>query len=489
MTDKIIVGANKKGEQIFIEPKMANRHGLIAGATGTGKTVTLQILTEQFSRMGVPVFTADVKGDLSGVSVPGTDHPKIQERVNKIKLENFNFSGHPCTFWDLYGQKGLPIRATISEVGPVLLARILDLTDTQEDIVHMAFKFADDEGLLLLDLKDLREILKNMAENAKDIRDDYGSISKVSVGAIQRKLITLQEAGGDNFFNEPGLDLNHIMQCDFSGLGVINILDATKLMNDRRLYSSFLLWLLSELFENLPEVGDLEKPKMVFFFDEAHLLFDDAPKALVEKIETVVRLIRSKGVGVYFVTQNPLDIPDEILGQLGNRIQHSLRAFTAKDQKAVKAAAQTFRENPEINTVESITNLGTGEALVSTLDLEGAPKIVEEVLVCPPRGQMGPIEDTKRDEFIARSPLNAAYTKVLDRHSAFEELKKRQEEKLKAQQEAEEKKKKEEENKPKKPRGRPRQSFGEAMAKSVLRSAGSSLGRALIRGVLGSLKR
>lgn len=486
--EKIILGANPDGKQIFIEPKMANRHGLIAGATGTGKTVTLQILAEQFSKMGVPVFTADVKGDLSGVSVAGKEHPKITERINKIKLENFNFTGHPCTFWDLYGENGLSIRATVSEVGPVLLSRILDLNNTQSDILHMAFKFADDEGLLLLDLKDLREIFKNMAANSKELQDDYGNISKVSVGAIQRKLITLQEAGGDNFFNEPGLDLNHIMQCDFSGNGVINILDATKLMNDKRLYSSFLLWLLSELFENLPELGDPDKPKMVFFFDEAHLLFDDAPKSLVEKIETVVRLIRSKGVGVYFVTQNPLDLPDEILGQLGNRIQHSLRAFTAKDQKAVKAAAETFRPNPNLDTEDVITNLGIGEALISTLDLKGAPQMVEKVLVCPPQGQMGPIDDAKRAEFISRSPLNSTYNKTLDRHSAFEELKKRQEEKLKKIAEEEKKEAEEEAARPVKKKGSNRQSLGEAVTKSILRSAGSSIGRALIRGILGSLK-
>ncbi len=484
MLNKIILGVNSKGQQIGIEPKMANRHGLIAGATGTGKTVTLQILAEQFSSMGVPVFTADVKGDLSGLCVAGNDHPKIQERVEKIKLENFEFRGYPSTFWDLYGKKGLPIRATVSEVGPVLLARILDLNSAQTDVVHMAFKFADDEGLLLLDIKDLREILKNMSENAKEIKNDYGNIAKVTVGAIQRKLITLQEAGGDHFFNEPGLDLNHLMQCDFSGNGVINILDARELMNDRRLYGSFLLWLLSELFENLEEVGDPEKPKMVFFFDEAHLLFDDAPKALIEKIEMVVRLIRSKGVGVYFVTQNPMDIPEDILGQLGNRIQHSLRAFTAKDQKDVKAAAGTFRPNPDINTEETITNLKTGEALVSTLNLDGAPQMVEQTLICPPKSQMGPIEDEKRKELISRSPLNGIYSKQLDRHSAFEELKKRQEEKMKENMEVEKKAFKE-----KKSVGRPRQSFGEAFTKSVLRSVGSSLGRSLIRGILGSLKK
>ncbi|MCL4124848.1 UNVERIFIED_CONTAM: hypothetical protein GTU68_064425 [Idotea baltica] len=462
---------------------MANRHGLISGATGTGKTVTLQVLAENFSKLGVPVVTADVKGDLSGVSQAGTPHVKIDERLTKIGLENYSQKRFPVSLWDLYGEKGHPVRTTISEMGPLLLSRLLSLSETQEQILEMAFKFADDEGMLLLDMKDLMALIKWLGDNSKELQSTYGNISSASIGAIQRRLLALEEAGGDKFFGEVAIKLDHLMQKDFSGNGVVSIIDASSLMHDKRLYSTFLLWVLSELFEDLPEVGDAELPKLIFFFDEAHLLFNDAPKVLIEKIETVVRLIRSKGVGVYFVTQSPADVPENVLGQLGNKIQHALRAYTPKDRKSIKAASDSFRPNPLFKTEDAITNLGTGESLVSVLDEDGAPTIVEKVLNSPPESRMGPITPEERKEIVDRSPLQSLYSEVIDRESASEILAKRTEELIKKR---EEEAKKEEEEKEKKKASK-RQSPAEAFFKSIARSIGSQVGRQIIRGVLGSI--
>ncbi len=473
MTQKLLVG---KGErELFILSKMANRHGLIAGATGTGKTVTLQILAENFSRIGVPVFMSDVKGDLSGISKPGKEHPKITERINTIGISDFAFSGNPVVLWDVFGELGHPIRTTISEMGPLLLSRLLNLNDTQTGVLTLIFRIADDDGLLLLDIKDLRSILQYAAENAADFSKEYGRISRASVGAIQRKLLTLEDQGGDIFFGEPALNLDDFLQTDENGNGVINVLAANKLIGSPRIYATFLLWLLSELFEQLPEVGDPEKPKLVFFFDEAHLLFDNTSKALQEKIEQVARLIRSKGVGVYFVSQNPLDIPDEVLGQLGNRIQHALRAYTPRDQKAVRTAAQTFRTNPNLDTETAITELGVGEALVSFLDEKGRPNIVERALIRPPFSQIGPIEPKERKRIIQSSLVYGFYEKLVDRESAYEMLKKR----------AEQAPKKAAATK-KKP-GRKRQGIVETMAKSAARSIGRQIANKLMRGILGSI--
>ena len=484
---EIIVGGTQDKEQIKILTSMANRHGLIAGATGTGKTVSMQVLAESFARQGVPVFTADVKGDLSGIAKAITPNDKVNERIKKIGLDGFTPSGNPVLFWDFFGKSGHPVRTTISEMGPLLLSRLMDLNDVQEGVLEIAFTIADDEGLLLLDIKDLRSLIQWMDDNEKELKKEYGNISGATLGAIQRRLVTLNEGGGDIFFGEPALRLEHIMQKDFSGRGVISILDAKSLMTDPRIYSTFLLWLLSELFEQLPEVGDAEKPKLVFFFDEAHLLFDDTPKALQSKIEQVVRLIRSKGVGVYFVTQNPLDIPEEVLGQLGHKVQHALRAFTPKDQKAVKAAAQTFRANPEIDAEKIITELGVGEALVSVLDEKGSPTPVERTLICPPTSQIGPLSSEERSERFKSSPISGVYENMLDRESAFELLKKREEELKKREAELEEE---EYERKAKrKKKGHNRQSFGEAFTKSMLRSAGSQIARSIMRGLLGSFKR
>jgi DNA helicase HerA-like ATPase len=442
MTQNLLVGKAEK--ELSIIPKMANRHGLIAGATGTGKTVTLQVLAENFSRIGVPVFMSDVKGDLSGISKPGKEHPKITERVNTIGISDFSFSANSVTFWDVFGEQGHPIRTTISEMGPLLLSRLLNLNDTQTGVLSLIFRIADDDGLLLL-------------------------------GAIQRKLLNLEDQGGDIFFGEPALNLDDFLQTDENGKGIINILAANKLMGSPRIYTTLLLWLLSELFEQLPEVGDPEKPKLVFFFDEAHLLFDNAPAALQEKIEQVARLIRSKGVGVFFVSQNPLDIPDEVLGQLGNRIQHALRAYTPRDQKAVKAAAQTFRTNPKLDTETVITELGVGEALISFLDEKGRPNIVEQALIRPPFSQIGPIEIRERKQIIQSSLVYGVYEKTVDRESAYEMLKKRAEQAPKAT------------TKPKKKPGRQRQGMVETMAKSAARSIGSKIANKLMRGILGSI--
>ncbi len=403
-------------------PALANRHGLVAGATGTGKTVTLQVVAEALSRIGVPVFAADVKGDLSGISQPGQNSAKFTARLKMLGMDAPAFAGCPVTLWDVFGEQGHPVRATISEMGPLLLGRILNLNDTQAGVLTLVFKIADDEGLLLLDLKDLRAMLQHAGDNAAQYRTQYGNISAASIGAIQRNLIALEQQGGDKFFGEPALNIDDLMQTDEKGHGVVNILAADKLMQAPQLYATFLLWLLSELFDCLPEVGDPEKPKLVFFFDEAHLLFNDLPSALGARIEQVVRLIRSKGIGVYFVTQNPTDISQVVLSQLGNRVQHALRAFTPNDQKAVRAAADTFRTNPKLDTGTVITQLAVGEALVSFLDESGTPGIVERAWICPPASQIGPITPEQRQQLIAHSPVAGIYEKAVDRESAYERL-------------------------------------------------------------------
>ena len=412
-----------KGEtEVFLLPKMANRHGLIAGATGTGKTVSLRVLAERLSSIGVPVFMADVKGDLSGLAKAGSENPKVAERVEKLGIQDFKFEAYPVVFWDVFGEQGHPVRATVSEMGPLLLARLLDLNETQSGVLAMVFKIADDNGLLLLDLKDLRSMLQFVGDNAEQFKTQYGNVSAASIGAIQRGLLALEQQGGDKFFGEPALNLEDLIQTQ-SGKGVINILSADKLMQSPKLYSTFLLWMLSELFERLPEVGDPDKPKLVFFFDEAHLLFNEASKTLKDKIEQVVRLIRSKGVGVYFVSQNPLDIPEEVLGQLGNRVQHALRAFTPKDQKAVKSAAETFRPNPKLEVATVILELAVGEALVSTLDEKGIPNIVERALIRPPQTQFPPLTPDEHKQAVQQSSVFGYYEKAVDRESAFEMLK------------------------------------------------------------------
>ena len=416
----IFVGANDADQYLLL--KYANRHGLIAGATGTGKTVTLQTIAEGFSANGVPVFMADVKGDLSGVSQRGGDNPKALERARLLKIRDFAGRACPVVFWDLFGEKGHPIRTTASEVGPVLMARLLQLNEIQEGVLNIVFKLADEQGLLLLDLKDLKAMLQWVAENAGTLTTEYGNVSKQTVGTIQRQLLVLEQQGGKGFFGEPALNLIDMIRIDAMGQGIVNVLAAERLMQSPRLYSTFLLWLLSELFEALPEVGDIDKPKFVFFFDEAHLLFDDAPKALLGRIEQVVRLIRSKGVGVYFITQNPLDVPETVLGQLGNRVQHALRAFTPKDQKAVKVAAETFRPNPKFNAVEAIVELGVGEALLSFLDAKGVPMPVERCFVAPPRSRIGPVTDAERGATTASSALSGKYETAVDRESAYEKL-------------------------------------------------------------------
>jgi DNA helicase HerA-like ATPase len=483
---------------LFLLPGLANRHGLVAGATGTGKTVTLQVMAESLSRIGVPVFAADVKGDLSGISKPGTETPKIKARVEQLKLEDFRFEGCPVTFWDVFGEQGHPLRATVSEIGPLLLSRILNLNQTQSAVMSLVFKIADDNGLLLLDLKDLQAVLQFVGNQAKQFQTEYGNISAASIGAIQRGLVALGNEGGERFLGEPALNIDDLLQTDSKGRGVINLLAADKLLQSPQLYATFLLWLLSELFEHLPEVGDLDKPKLVFFFDEAHLLFTDQPAALLTKIEQVVRLIRSKGVGVYFVTQNPVDLPDTVLGQLGNRVQHALRAFTPRDQKAVKAAAQTFRSNPELDVERAITQLEVGEALVSFLDEKGTPGVVQRASVCPPHSQIGPVSPEERRSLMANSLVAGVYEKAVDRESAYERLKERSESSaasnpqpsVQAQSQAQggllsglsgllmgsvg-------------PRGGRHEGILEAMVKSGARSVGSQLGGQIVRGVLGSI--
>ncbi|QDX82425.1 ATP-binding protein [Denitratisoma sp. DHT3] len=403
-------------------PALANRHGLITGATGTGKTVTLQRLAEQFSSIGVPVFMADVKGDLSGLGAAGAAGEKLKARLDQLGLADWRPHANPVAFWDIHGAAGHPVRATISDMGPLLLARLLNLNETQAGVLQLVFRIADDQGLLLLDLKDLRAMAQHVGEHAAEFKTEYGNVSAASIGAIQRGLLGLEEQGGDRFFGEPMLDMADLMQTDAEGRGVINILAGEQLMNSPRLYATFLLWLLAELFEQLPEAGDLERPKLVFFFDEAHLLFNEAPPALLEKVEQVVRLIRSKGVGIYFVTQNPLDVPDSVLGQLGNRVQHALRAFTPRDQKAVKSAAETLRANPKLDAAQAITELGVGEALVSFLDAKGTPSVVERALVLPPASRIGPLTAAERDALIKASVLYGHYERAMDRESAYERL-------------------------------------------------------------------
>ena len=422
MPDPLLI-ARHADTDLGLLPALANRHGLITGATGTGKTVTLQVMAERFSRIGVPVFMADVKGDLTGLSQPGAMNPKLKERIERLGLPEPEFAGAPTTLWDVFGEQGHPLRATVSDMGPMLLARMLSLNETQEGVLNLVFKIADDNGLLLLDSKDLRAMLQYVGENAKQFTTEYGNISAASIGAIQRGVLALEGQGGDRFFGEPMLNFDDLLQTDASGRGIVNILAADRLMNAPRLYASFLLWLLTELFEQLPEVGDRDKPKLVFFFDEAHLLFTDAPKALLEKVELLVRLVRSKGVGVYFVTQNPLDVPDTVLGQLGNRVQHALRAFTPRDQKAVKAAASTMRANPRFDAETAITELGVGEALVSFLDEKGRPHVVERAFVVPPGSRIGPVTDAERRALIAGSNVAGVYDQAVDRESAYERLK------------------------------------------------------------------
>jgi uncharacterized protein len=498
-----LVIAMTQGKEIFLLPNMANRHGLITGATGTGKTVTLQKMAESFASIGVPVFMADVKGDLSGVGAAGVASEKMLKRLESIGIKDFTPRANTTVFWDVFGESGHPVRTTISDMGPLLLARLLNLNETQSGVLTLVFKIADDNGLLLLDLKDLRAMIQFVGDNAKKFTTEYGNISAASVGAIQRGLLTIEQQGGDKFFGEPMLDIADLIQTDGEGRGVINVLAADKLYNNPKLYSTFLLWMLSELFEQLPEVGDVEKPKLVFFFDEAHLLFNDAPTALLEKIEQVVRLIRSKGVGVYFVTQNPLDIPETVLGQLGNRVQHALRAFTPRDQKAVKTAADTMRPNPAFNTADVITELGVGEALVSFLDEKGRPAPVERSFVIAPCSRLGVLNGTERSAAIKNSTIYGHYEQALDRESAYEKLHAAVQGAPASQQ-------------PVPPAGAPEapaQSGGgllgsglndilfgrtgprggktdglvQTAAKSVARTIGSSVGREIIRGVLGSL--
>jgi DNA helicase HerA-like ATPase len=481
----IFIGGGESPQNLLL--KYANRHGLIAGATGTGKTVTLQILAEAFSKNGVPVFLSDVKGDLSGLSQSGKSSPRILERVEKIKLENYENRAFPTVFWDLFGKKGHPIRTTISEMGPLLLSRLLGLNDIQEGILNVAFQVADDEGLLILDLKDLRSLMNFVGENAGELTLKYGNVTKASIGAILRRLLTLEQQGAKKFFGEPALKLEDFLRTDRNGQGMINILAADKLMQSPKLYSTFLLWLLSELFEELPEVGDLDQPKLVFFFDEAHLLFKDAPKALVDKIEQVVRLIRSKGVGVYFVTQSPLDIPENVLGQLGNRVQHALRAFTPKDKKTVRAVGDNFRPNPKFNAASVIKELGVGEALVSTLEAKGRPSVVERTLIRPPSSRMGPAKSSERNQVIAESTLGDQYNETVDRKSAYEILQKRAEKTAElSERKARQLRKEKELKKAARSKGRKRQSVAETGFKSMMRSIGRVVGRELVRGLLGS---
>lgn len=471
----------KAADFLHLLPKYGNRHGLIAGATGTGKTVTLQTIAEGFSQIGTPVFVADVKGDLSGICMPGGGKEAFENRAKQLGIEPYEHTGFPVQFWDVFGRQGHPIRATILDMGPLILSRLLDLNEIQQGVLSLAFKIADDHQLLLLDLQDLRSLLTYVGENAKQITLEYGNVSSASVGAIQRSLLALEQQGAEHFFGEPDLKLEDLMRTANDGRGVINILAADQLFQNPRLYATTLLWLLSELFEDLPEVGDLPQPKLVFIFDEAHLLFSDAPKALVEKIEQVVRLIRSKGVGVFFVTQNPVDIPDTVLGQLGNRVQHALRAYSPRDQKAVKVAAETFRANPAFKVEEAITQLGVGEALVSFLDEKGIPRMVERALIAPPLSRVGPATEQERQTVIERSAVYGRYEDAIDRESAYEMLKARAE---KAAAAAEAARQAEPE---KRPPARRSDSFAESITKSVLRSAGSALGRDLVRGILGSL--
>jgi hypothetical protein len=510
MSNPLLIAKNARQELVLL-PSLANRHGCITGATGTGKTVTLQVMAQAFSDIGVPVFMADVKGDLSGLAKAGAMTPKLKERLDSLKLDAPDWAACPVTFWDVFGEQGHPVRTTISDLGPLLLARMLNLNEIQQGVLQLVFKIADDHGLLLLDIKDLRAMLQHVGENAAEFQTEYGNISAASIGAIQRGLIAIEEQGGDRFFGEPMLNIDDFMQTDGNGKGVVNILAADKLLNAPRLYAIFLLWMLSELYEHLPEVGDLDKPKLVFFFDEAHLLFNEAPKPLLQKIEQVVRLIRSKGVGVYFVTQNPIDIPDTVLGQLGNRVQHALRAYTPRDQKAVQAAAETFRANPALDTAQAITELGVGEALVSFLDEKGRPGMVERAFVVSPASQIGPITAAERSDIIANSIVAGVYEKAVERESAYEKIKGRVQAsmpKTQAVAPAGSSPAPQQVPTPAASSGpsigdmfsnamgglfggsgvaRRKDTMVEAMVKSAARSIGSQVGREIIRGVLGSI--
>ncbi|MDH1801195.1 helicase HerA-like domain-containing protein [Acinetobacter johnsonii] len=508
-------------QDVVLHSKFANRHGLIAGATGTGKTVTLKVLAESFSRLGVPVFLADAKGDVSSLAQAGTSNPKFDERIKSLGIDSIPFAASPVVFWDLFAEQGHPIRTTITEIGPLLLARMLNLNDTQEGVLSAVFRIADDQGMLLIDFKDLKAMIGYVSEHAAEFKAEYGNLSPASLGAIQRNLLALADQGGDQFFGEPSLNILDFIQTDSNGHGYINILAADKLMNTPKLYATFLLWMLSELFEQLPEVGDMDKPKLVFFFDEAHLLFDNASAALQEKIEQVVRLIRSKGVGIYFVTQNPLDLPESVLGQLGNRVQHALRAFTPKDQKAVKTAADTFRANPEFKVEQAITELAVGEALISCLDEQGTPQIVERAWVMPPYSSFSPISPEQRQALISQSIVAGIYEKSLDRESAFELLQnkvvERQQQAVQIEQEKQQAKEQEalakqqakeaetlakqqareqeriakeqqkEAEREAKQREKLIQDTVGTFAKSAARSLGGSTGQKIVRGLLGSL--
>lgn len=484
MAESLLIGKGQRPLNLLAN--LANRHGLIAGATGTGKTVSLRVMAEQFSRIGVPVFMADVKGDLSGMAQAGEASDRIKQRIEKLELADWKGEGFPVTFWDVFGEQGHPVRATISDMGPMLLGRLLNLNETQSGVLTLVFKYADDNGLLLLDLKDLRATLQHVSDNSKQIKAQYGNVSAASVGAIQRALLELEQQGAEQLFGEPALDIDDLMQTDRDGRGVINILVADKLLHTPKIYATLLLWLISELFERLPEVGDPEKPKVVFFFDEAHLLFDDAPKALLDKIEQLVRLIRSKGVGIYFVTQSPTDVPDEVLGQLGNRVQHALRAFTPKDQKAVRTAAQTFRANRYLDVETAITELGVGEALVSFLDPNGSPEPVERALIVPPHSRLTPLTPDERKAVVQNSIVAGAYEKAVDRESAYELLRQRVES---APQPAEAQAAPAQ----REPAPARREERSDVMdvagkiATSAARAMASQAGRSLMRGLLGSL--
>jgi DNA helicase HerA-like ATPase len=505
MAKPMLMAKNSVGTEFYLLSRMANRHGLIAGATGTGKTVSLQRMAESLSENGVAVFMADVKGDLSGISQKGNENPKIVDRLKLLQMDEHAFQSFPVAFWDVFGKSGHPVRTTVSDMGPLLMGRLLNLNDVQTGVLTLVFKIADDNGLLLLDLKDLRSMARFVGDNSQEFTTTYGNISKASIGAIQRGLLELETQGGDQFFGEPMLDIFDLIQTNSDGRGMINILAADQLISRPKVYATFLLWLLAELFERLPEAGDLEKPKLVFFFDEAHLLFEDIPEALLEKIEQVVRLIRSKGVGVYFVTQNPRDVPEKVLAQLGNRVQHALRAFTPQEQKAVKIMAQTFRPNPKIDIEQDITQLAVGEALVSFLEESGTPAIVERVFICPPKSRIGAITSDEKQSIITSSIHYGNYEKAIDRESAYEVIKKRTEQKLAQQNQQTQQSSQNQStfaekyptNPPVQPQyrepamrrspGRPRDSMAEAFAKSAARSIGSTVGRQIIRGVLGSI--
>lgn len=512
MSTPIIIAKKTTNTQqdVVLHSKFANRHGLIAGATGTGKTVTLKVLAESFSRLGVPVFLADAKGDVSSLAQASASNPKFDERIKSLGIDSIPFAASPVVFWDLFAEQGHPIRTTITEIGPLLLARMLNLNDTQEGVLSAVFRIADDQGMLLIDFKDLKAMIGYVGEHATEFKAEYGNLSPASLGAIQRNLLALADQGGDQFFGEPSLNILDFIQTDSNGRGYINILAADKLMNTPKLYATFLLWMLSELFEQLPEVGDMDKPKLVFFFDEAHLLFDNASAALQEKIEQVVRLIRSKGVGIYFVTQNPLDLPESVLGQLGNRVQHALRAFTPKDQKAVKTAADTFRANPEFKVEQAITELAVGEALISCLDEQGTPQIVERAWVMPPYSSFSPISPEQRQALISQSIVAGIYEKSLDRESAFELLQnkvvERQQQAVQIEQEKQqakeaetlakqqareqeriEKEQQKEAEREAKQREKLIQDTVGTFAKSAARSLGGSTGQKIVRGLLGSL--